>query len=297
MKRIAPGFLVIFLFVIVYVLFIRIDEFNQMYRAVSGHIINGERELAIVIPTYNNAGYQVCLKNMHTILAQNYENFHVYIIDDNSSDDTYALLAEYLASHPKGNKVTLIHNETRVGAMANFYHVIHALEDHVIVLNIDGDDWLPHAEVFSYINKLYSNKNVWLSYGQYQEFPSGAIGFCRGYPKRVIVSNGYRSYELPISHLRTYYAWLFKKINKADLMYNGDFVQATCDKVLMVPMIEMSGGRFTCVQDVLYIYNAVNPISDMRVHGVLQGEIRDHLFKMPPYQPLAHVITNFAIDV
>lgn len=297
MKRILSGLFVLLLLGLVYASCIRTDEFEEMYQQVNNHIINGERKLAVIIPTYNNAGYQVCLKNIHTILAQNYQNYHVYIIDDNSTDNTHAILAEYLAAHPKRSKVTLIRNEKRIGAMANFYYAIHALDDYVIVLNIDGDDWLPHGEVFSYINKLYSNKNIWLSYGQYQEFPSGAIGFCRGYPQRVIKANGYRMHELPISHLRTYYAWLFKKINKDDLMYNGDFVQATCDKVLMVPMVEMSGGRFTCVQDVLYIYNAVNPISDMRVHGVLQAEIRDHLFKLPPYKPLKRVITDFAIDL
>lgn len=297
MKPIILGLLGVFLLGGMYVLFIRTDQFDQMQQVVNSHIIHGERELAVIVPTYNNANYQVCLKNIHAILAQNYANYHVYIIDDNSTDTTYALLSEYLVSHPKGNKVTLIRNQKRVGAMANFYNTIHALSDHVIVINIDGDDWLPHEQVFSYINNLYANKNIWLSYGQYQEFPSGEIGFCRGYPQRVIKVNGYRTHALPISHLRTYYAWLFKKINKEDLMYNGDFVQATCDKVLMVPMIEMSGGRFICVQDVLYIYNAINPISDMRVHGVLQGEIRDHLFKMSPYKPLKNVITDFAIDV
>ena len=79
-------------------------------------------------------------------------------------------------------------------------------------------------------------------------------------------------------------------------MYQGDFVQATCDKVMMVPMIEMSAGRFRCIDEVLYVYNAQNPISDMRIAGVMQGKMRDRLFKMPPYQPLCEPITDFAVD-
>jgi glycosyltransferase involved in cell wall biosynthesis len=272
------------------------QAFDVIQEQVKAHMYQGERELAIIIPTYNNAQNHICLKNVSSVLDQEYENFHVHIIDDASTDGTAQILAEYLASHPRSDKVTLHVNERRVGAMANFYTWIHKLADHVIVLNIDGDDWLPHTYVFSYINNMYSNQNIWLTYGQYQEFPSGQIGFCQGYPKRVIKRNGYRKHGLPISHLRTYYAWLFKKIKKEDLMYEGTFVQATCDKVMMVPMIEMSGGRFMCTQDVLYIYNAMNPISDMRIRGLLQGKIRDRLFKMSPYKPLLEIITNFAVD-
>ena len=287
----------IFLAVLILLLFVRQDMYDQLYNEVERHMVNGEREIAVIVPTYNNARNRICIQNLHTILAQKYDNFHVYIIDDNSSDGTADVLAEYIRSHPRADKVTLQRNKKHLGPMANFYHPIHALDDHVIVINIDGDDWLPHENVFSFINKIYADKNIWLTYGQYKEFPSGAIGFCRGFPKQIIQSNSYRTYQLPVSHLRTYYAWLFKKIKKEDLMYKGDFVQATCDKVLMAPMIEMCGGRFMCVQDILYIYNTVNPIAETRINGILQGEIRDHLFKLPAYEPLAEVITDFAVDV
>lgn len=269
---------------------------SELHREVAGHMVQGEREIAIIVPTYNNARNAVCIKNIESILVQNYENFHVYIIDDCSTDGTYGLLEEYLYSSSRSDKVTLIRNKQRVGAMANFYYAIHALADHVIVINVDGDDRLAHGEVFNVINDLYADEHIWLTYGQYREFPSGRIGFCKGFPKHVIQTNAYRTYGLPISHLRTYYAWLFKLIKKEDMMYNGDFVQATCDKVLMVPMIEMSGGRFKCIEEVLYMYNAVNPLSDMRVRGMLQGAVRDRLLAMQPYKPIMSVITDFAVE-
>ncbi len=269
---------------------------DEQYQAVNDHMLSGERELAVVVPTYNNSRKDICILNISSILDQDYDNFHVYIINDRSEDDTLQKIATFLEDHPRKNKVTLIDNKERVGAMANYYTMIHQLPDHVIVLNIDGDDWPVDPYVFSFINMVYADPNVWITYGQYVEYPRNEIGFCRGYPKKVIQENSYRKCGLPISHLRTYYAWLFKKLNKEDLMYNGEFVQATCDKVMMVPMIEMSAGRFRCIEDVLYVYNAHNPISDMRVHGVMQGKIRDRLFKMPPYAPLCEPITDFAVD-
>lgn len=265
--------------------------------AIIDHTTKGQKEIVIVVPTYNNSAYDVCIKNITSLLEQDYENFHIYIVNDCSTDNTSAKLTAFLTTHIRAGKVTLIDNKKRVGAMANYYAVIHALPDHVIVLNVDGDDWLSDAHVLEYINDVYTDERVWLTYGQYVEYPAMTIGFCRGYPAYVIKENSFRNNGLPISHLRTYYAWLFKQLKKEDLMYNGEFVQATCDKVMMAPMVEMTGGRFKCINDVLYVYNAINPISDMRIYGHMQGLIRDRLFKMTPYQPLAEPIVDFATDV
>ncbi len=269
---------------------------DDIKRAISDHTINNQKEIVIIVPTYNNSRQDVCIKNIGSILEQSYDNFQVYIVNDCSTDDTCVKLKTFLNNHPLSYKVTLIDNTTRVGAMANYYNVIHALPDHVIVLNIDGDDWLPGPQVLAYINDVYADERIWLTYGQYVEYPRGDVGFCKGYPAEVILKNSFRKHGLPISHLRTYYAWLFKHIKKEDLMYNGDFVQATCDKAMMVPMVEMTGGRFKCIADILYIYNAINPISDMRIYGNMQGLIRDRLFKMEPYQPLADPIVDFATE-
>ena len=269
---------------------------EDIVHAIADHTIDGQREIAIVIPTYNNSKNNICIKNIESVLAQHYDNYHVYIINDVSTDDTFTTISNYVEQHPLKHKVTFIDNARRIGAMANYYGLITQLPDHVIVINLDGDDWLAHEHVFSYINSLYENLNLWITYGQYIEYPHGTRGFCSGYSKKVIQENSFRQHGLPISHLRTYYAWLFKKLKKKDLMYQGAFVKATCDKVLMVPMIEMSGGRFKCVEDILYVYNAVNPLSDMRVHGHMQAAVRDRLFTMKPYEPLDEIITDFATD-
>lgn len=270
---------------------------DEVRQAARDYMIDGQREMIVIVPTYNNSCQDLCIKNISSILEQNYDNYHVYIINDCSTDDTSQKIKEFLKSHPRGYKVIVIDNETRVGAMANYYTIINQVDDHLIVINIDGDDYLAHANVFSYINNVYANENVWLTYGQYVEYSTGKRGFCSGYPKNVIQKNSFRKHGLPISHLRTYYAWLFKKIDKEDLMYRGRFVSATCDKALMVPMVEMCGGRFRCIQDILYVYNDTNPISDMRIAGYMQGAVRDKILEMPPYEPLLEPIFDFATDV
>ena len=87
-----------------------------------------------------------------TYLDQDYGNFHVYLINDRSTDDTLQKIPTFLEDHPRKDRVTLIDNEERVGAMANYYAMVHALEDYLIVLNIDGDDWLVDLMLQKYLS-------------------------------------------------------------------------------------------------------------------------------------------------
>ncbi|MEX0849098.1 MAG: glycosyltransferase family A protein [Candidatus Dependentiae bacterium] len=261
---------------------------QEQWHAIKQHEIDGQKELAIVVPTYNNSRW--CLKNVQTILDQKYENYHLYIINDCSTDDTHERLCNYLSNHSLNEKVTLIHNEVRMGAMANWYNIIHQLPDHVIVLNIDGDDWLADDLVFARVNNAYADADVWMTFGQFKVWPDGYTGFCKRHDPEVIKDNKYRRSEWVSSHLRTYYAWLFKKIDKKDFMYKDAFLPTTCDRAIMYPLLEMCAGRYYCFEDeALYMYNAKNPLADVRRNLKIQQCMCHYICSMEPYQPLGDV--------
>lgn len=48
--------------------------------------------MCIIVPTYNNADNQRYKTNLLSIIAQQYSNFKVIIIDDCSTDDTATLI-------------------------------------------------------------------------------------------------------------------------------------------------------------------------------------------------------------
>jgi len=262
---------------------------DDVRQAIQMHTINGQKEFAIVVPTYNNSQNDICIKNITSILAQRYDNYHVYIVDDCSTDDTVAKLKIFLATHERSAKVTLIENKERWGAVANYYAVISTLENHVIVLNVDGDDWLAHKNVLTILNNAY-DKDIWLTYGQFRQYPSGEIGFCKSIDPKNIRAHNYRRSEWLTTHLRTYYAWLFKKIDREDLCYQGTFIRACGDRAIMYPLIEMAAGRFLCMQEVLYIYNCVNPLADIRVNLKDQQSMCHYICSLPPYEPLAEIV-------
>lgn len=245
-----------------------------------------ELPLVVIVPSYNNEA--ICHQNLFTILAQkNYSNYRVIYINDCSSDSTMEKVSEFLRLYDTNHKVTVINNTQRRGAMANICDAVHSCDDNEIVLLVDGDDCLAHGDVFTYINNVYKTEDVWVTYGQYVEWPNKTVGFNEPFSQDVIKRNAFREGTLPVSHMRTFYAWLFKRIKKEDLMINGDFFVMTCDKAMMAPMLEMAGFRHKCITDILYIYNNSNPINDHRVNKRLQMQLMYYILYMQPYQPLA----------
>lgn len=248
-----------------------------------------DKSFVVVIPSYNNE--QWCEKNLQSVFEQDYAQYRVIYIDDCSTDQTKKRVADIITRYGMDDKVTLISNAQRCGATHNFYHAINSCDDKEIILVLDGDDWFAHRHVMSYLNEVYQDPNVWLTYGQYQEFPTGQRGFCEDFPGWVVAHNAFRRFQnLPISHLRTFYAGLFKRIKKEDLCDDdGKFFSMTCDKATMAPMIEMAGNRYRFINEILYIYNNTNQISDHRVNHQLQLNLMHKILARPAYQPLNHL--------
>ncbi len=228
--------------------------------------------ITVVIPSYNNS--TIFKRNIDSVLSQNYSNYHVIYTDDCSPDATGDYVEQYINQHEKRHKVTVIKNEIRIGALHNLYRMIHSCNPNDIIIALDGDDWLPHEHVFEILNETYQTKNVWLTYGQFELYPGKHKGWASPMPDNIIKNSAFREYEHLPTHLRTFYAWLFQKIKLKDLFFLGDFYTMTWDMVMMFPMIEMAGERHHCfVDEILYVYNDINNISDHKISRQLQAHL------------------------
>jgi hypothetical protein len=113
-------------------------------------------------------------------------------------------------------------------------------------------------------------------------------------PAHIVQNNAFRDHpDLP-SHLRTFYAWLFKSIKLEDMLYYGEFYRMTWDYVMMLPMIEMAGERHLCIQDLMYIYNNANNISDHKISRQLQAHLAQIVRAKKRYQRLPGKPAHFA---
>ncbi len=269
--------------------------------------------MVVVVPSYNNREYFKA--NLDSILSQNYQNFRIVYVDDFSNDGMSEAIEEYLFERqidfrsvsfktdphesPEQGKdrfsdllnhsdpfFSLVHNQERYGAMANIYRAVQSVEDESIVLMVDGDDSLSDREVLARVNQAYaSHSEVWMTHGTLKEFPSESTAWCEPVPRSIIRRNAFREFKCP-SHLRTFYAWLFKKIDVQDFIYQGDFFQATSDMAFMFPICEMAGKRHKFLPEINYNYNMVNNLNDNKVNQQLQNDLDFLIRHKTRYQPL-----------
>lgn len=272
-----------------------------------------QKPILVVIPSYNNCEWY--FKNLSSVFDQEYENYSIIYINDNSSDKTGDLVEAFVKERITDYQIvtftapreadiqssteefiklvnkkkcffTLVNNKYRqYGSLGNIYRAVYSADDDTIILNLDGDDWLSRSDVFAELNETYSKKNVWLTHGRFIEYPHGASDWSLKIPDSVVKENAFRKFRMP-SHLRTYYSWLFKKIRLEDLLYEGVFCPMTGDMALMFPMIEMAGERHAYIDKVNYVYNMASSINDNKVNAQLQRDIDAYIRALPPYPRL-----------
>lgn len=242
-----------------------------------------EKPMVVFIASYNNQKW--VRNNLVSVFLQDYSNYRVVYVDDASEDGTVDAVESFVRKYSQASRFTLIRNRTRKGGLHNLYHAVNNCADEEIIVNLDGDDWFANKTVLKKLNTVYSTREVWLTHGTMIEYPKNTLGWSIPIPEKVIEKNAFRNFRCP-SHLKTFYAWLFKKIDIEDLKFEGEFFLMTWDQAIMFPMIEMAGNRHAFIPDILYIYNTGNPINDNKVNAKLQNDLEKLIRSNPKYERL-----------
>lgn len=250
-------------------------------------------EFVILIPSYKNEKWVE--RNLRSVCFQKSTNpYEIICINDCSPDATGRCMDDFVKANDLESKVTIIHNQHRMGAMANIYNAIHTLiPDHKVVVTVDGDDELVSDEVLLFLEKAYQDSSIWMTWGQKKTLSDGVAGGAEALPEHVWTQKSLRLDPFCATHLRTFKAGLFKKIKKSDFLYNNEFFPVAWDLAMMFPMIEMcapiSDGdkpHYLFIPDVLYGYNDLNPIADNRVNEDLIFELGNYIRNKQPYEPI-----------
>lgn len=255
-----------------------------------------EKPMVIVMPSYNNV--QWYQKNLDSVFSQTYENWRIIYIDDASTDNTGQLVMDYVKQRNMEHKVTVIVNKHRKGALANHYRAVHMCHDWEIVCQLDGDDWFAHNDVLKYLNEIYQDENIWLTYGSFKRWPTEQMGYSKPVAPEVVEKRLYRETYWTPGQLRTFYAWLFKKIKLEDLLWDhwdtvyGKFYPAACDLALYYPMMEMAGTHFKFIPEILYIHNVATQLNDFKVNRLSQIVASHVLMYKRKYERLEKAPTN-----
>ena len=236
------------------------------------------RFFTIVIVGYNNGAYLE--KTLRSAFFQNYSDYRIVYIDDASTDGSFDLARDLIYASDQMLRTTLVQNEQRLGVLENLARAVETCQDHEIVVVLGGEDWLAHEWVLQRLNQYYENPDLWMSYGQYREYPQYSLGLSRPMPEP---EKPVRQQPFFASHLKTFYASLFKQISIDDFTDHGVFYQAAADFAYMLPMLEMAGDHAGFIPDILYIANRAALMKEDRETALrCEKSIRS----MAAYEPL-----------
>jgi hypothetical protein len=181
-------------------------------------------------------------------------------------------------------QATLVRNEERLGVLANIFRAVQTLADDEIVVILQGEDWLAHEWVLQRLNSYYANPDLWLTFGQYKDFPTYQTGVCQEFKEGSL-----RNQPFTAMHLKTFYAGLFKQVRESDFISGGKFLPACSEMAYMIPMLELAKGHVHFIPEILYIANRQTSYREER-----ESQLRAEKFirALDSYQPLSALKVN-----
>jgi len=241
---------------------------------LESHKLGTEKEIYVVSPFYNGANY--IARCIESVAAQDYDNYTHVLIDDKSTDNGVEIAIETIGRFPDNirKKFILITNGENKGAPYNQISFIRTIKnDDAIVILLDGDDSLINDNsIFNYYNTLYTESTEF-SYGSCWSMVDNIPLIAQPYPKAIKETRAYRQHKfnwnMPYTHLRTFKKGLLNDIS--DSMFkdeDGNWYKAGGDGSVFYALIETADpSKVTCVQDIVYNYNDINPLNDYKVNG------------------------------
>lgn len=117
-------------------------------------------KVSVLLATYNGEKY--LREQIDSILNQSYKDFHIYISDDNSKDDTKEIINEYVDKYT--SKISLLKQDTPAGsAKGNFIFLLKNVQSDLYLFCDQDDVWTEnHIEVLvnKYLSLPSDEKNI-----------------------------------------------------------------------------------------------------------------------------------------
>lgn len=245
----------------------------------------------------------VAERTLRSIESQSMTNYDVYLVDDASTDDTGRFLDGWCAAHNSILSPVLTgkqswhvqHNRSRQFVVLNQYMAIHVDpmddDDVVIFLDLDGDQ-LAHPYVLERLAAAY-DRGALVTYGSFRNASEQQrCPITMPFPPDVVAANAYRA-ELArgqlvyFNHLRTMAGVVAKAVPDSYLKFDdGTWYTSATDYAFMAAALELAGGRYESIPEVLCIYNDRQPHPDNMTQPDATVRAAMHTFRRRPLSPL-----------
>jgi hypothetical protein len=205
-----------------------------------------------------------------------------------------------MEEHP-GHSVEYIRREKRLAACFNNLDGYKMAKPGSVVVELNGDDWLADKKVLNFLNKVYQNENIWITYntfifyygnGRYMRCPT-----LKPLSRSAVRNNTIREQPWSTSHLHSFRAELATYISEESQIdpATGGYWEAVDDRSQYIPMHELAGKHSRHIYRIMYVYN-VSGESESRDPGekeTRRGRAK-RIMKQPKLQPLKVIVPALA---
>lgn len=237
------------------------------------------KKFVFITTSYNSSKY--INYNLESIKVQDYskDKYRIIYVNDCSTDDSEKILSDFILKNKTIN-MRVINNKQNMGPAYSRYISYNEASDDEICIFLDGDDWLINKNTLKILSYVYSNFDIYATFGSMDnnaQLINGVLhkGFARRFSMHAVTdpltkkpiqnlwfkSNYHRKKWNYFPHLRTSYAYLCKKVPTSYLKYNDiEWFKFKSDVALFTSIIELCNSKYAFITLSLIHYNLYNSL-------------------------------------
>ena len=195
--------------------------------------------------------------NLLSILYQNYKNWHIIYINDNSNDETDREVQKFIQNYNLEKKITYKNIKGKKNECYHKYNVYQQIKLDTVCILLNGNNWLSKNDSLSLIANQFIETGSLFVYSGYKILNNEQLDNILDtfqYSEEIKLNNLYRShYTYDKNYLLCAYSNLLKQIDEKYYKLNNNWID-NCDNLIdFFCLAELSGSKLINVEDILYI--------------------------------------------
>ncbi len=268
-----------------------LNRWRRIWEVFQFLAVSQDTELTffVVSAQYNSGEATLkCLDSVYNQRLPRERVKHIFI-DDASTDSTPELIQNWLDTHPDHN-VEYIRNEKNMNICYNLHTAFSRAPAGSISMQLDGDDWLADEDALGFLAKVYSNKDVWVTFNTWISSDKKQVGQTRRIADKTIQDNSIRKAPWVTGHLKTFRSEIYKHVPKSYMLdpRTGYWWSSSADQAFFLAVLELAGKHIYHVHRILQIYYIREHTND-NAYTDEQEDCRRAIRELEPLSPLVRL--------